>query len=193
MGKDSVRLSDVRSMRAMAHPLRMRILGSLRLDGPATASMLARRLSTDSGQTSFHLRQLARYGFVEDAPELGKGPRGRERWWKAAHVSTTWDDLSALGQGGASALSDFELAAQEVWAGMLSDYLGQASRGEWSQEWTDATHSGDHLLRATPDGLKTFVLALYALIDEHSLGAEAPDDAEQVILLIHAFPRRHLT
>ncbi|MDQ8705747.1 hypothetical protein RCO28_25095 [Streptomyces sp. LHD-70] len=38
-----------------------------------------------SGATSCHLRQLAAYGFVEDAPEHGKG---RERWWRTAHQGT---------------------------------------------------------------------------------------------------------
>jgi DNA-binding transcriptional ArsR family regulator len=78
-----VLLTETETLRAMAHPLRMRILGSLRADGPATSTILARRLGTDSGQTSHHLRLLGRYGFVVDAPELGRGPRGRERWWKA--------------------------------------------------------------------------------------------------------------
>ena len=82
-GPRELRLTEVGAMRAMAHPLRMRILGSLRIDGPATSAMLARRLDTDSGQTSHHLRQLARFGFVVEAPELGKGSHGRERWWRA--------------------------------------------------------------------------------------------------------------
>src|SRR2546422_9174430 len=117
-----LRLADVRSVRAMAHPLRMRILGSLRIDGPATSAMLARRLNTDSGQTSHHLRQLARYGFVIDAPDLGKGPRGRERWWRAAQDSTSWDDLADLGPEGKEAVLAFENAAHRVWAQMLLQY-----------------------------------------------------------------------
>src|ERR1700754_3119944 len=72
---NELRLSDVGAMRAMAHPLRMKILGSLRIDGPATSAILARRLNTDSGQTSHHLRQLAKYGFVTEAPELHRGGR----------------------------------------------------------------------------------------------------------------------
>src|SRR5690349_7805219 len=89
-------LTDAAMMRAMAHPLRMPIVGSLRLDGPGTAAILARRLDTDSGQTSHHLRLLARHGFVTEAPELGRGARGRERWWKAAHRSTLWTDEAGV-------------------------------------------------------------------------------------------------
>jgi predicted transcriptional regulator len=97
-------LGDLRSLRAMAHPLRMRIVGSLRIDGPATSAMLARRLNTDSGQTSHHLRQLARYGFVVDAPDLGKGRQGRERWWRAAQDTTTRSDLEEQGPEGKDAV-----------------------------------------------------------------------------------------
>ncbi len=59
---------DARSLRGLAHPLRMRLLDALRVHGPATASGLAERLGESSGATSYHLRQLAEHGFVEDAP-----------------------------------------------------------------------------------------------------------------------------
>ncbi|BBJ43426.1 hypothetical protein SSPO_061440 [Streptomyces antimycoticus] len=85
---DDVRVLDPRTLRGLAHPLRMRLLTALREYGPATASQLAARLGESSGATSYHLRQLATYGFVEDDPERGKG---RERWWKAAHRGTRWN------------------------------------------------------------------------------------------------------
>ncbi|HZB35626.1 MAG TPA: helix-turn-helix domain-containing protein, partial [Gaiellaceae bacterium] len=58
-------VEDLETLRAFVHPLRNRLLGALRIDGPATASELARRFDESSGATSYHLRQLARYGFVE--------------------------------------------------------------------------------------------------------------------------------
>src|SRR4051812_14770407 len=61
----AIQVTDVRALRALAHPLRNRLLGLLRLDGPATASRLARVVGESSGATSYHLRQLAAYGFVE--------------------------------------------------------------------------------------------------------------------------------
>ena len=67
----------------------MQLLDALRHGGPATASQLAERLGESSGATSYHLRQLAAHGFVEDAPERGKG---RERWWKAVHKGLSFDD-----------------------------------------------------------------------------------------------------
>ena len=85
----NVRILDARAMRGLAHPLRMALLNALRRGGPATASQLAAKLGESSGATSYHLRQLAEHGFVEDAPERGKG---RERWWKAVHEGVQFDD-----------------------------------------------------------------------------------------------------
>src|SRR5690606_22078525 len=85
----ALRHLDARSLRGLAHPLRMQLLNALRRGGPATASQLAERLGESSGATSYHLRQLAAHGFVEDAPEHG---RGRERWWRAAHEGVRFDD-----------------------------------------------------------------------------------------------------
>lgn len=174
----------------MAHPLRMRILGSLRIDGPATSAMLARRLDTDSGQTSHHLRQLARFGFVVEAPELGKGSRGRERWWRAGHDTTSWNDLAEFGQEGSEAVQAFENVAHRVWAQMLARYRAQAGRGEWSPAWVEASGSGDFPIRTTPEGLSALLAEIHEVISRHDLGTEAGPDAETVILLVHGFPRK---
>jgi DNA-binding transcriptional ArsR family regulator len=75
---------DARAMRGIAHPLRVRLLGALRMHGPSTATRLGERLGQSSGATSYHLRQLAAYGFVEEEQRGG----GRERWWRAVHRAT---------------------------------------------------------------------------------------------------------
>lgn len=67
------------ALKAFAHPLRMRIYDELGRRRSATASQLARVLDESSGQTSYHLRQLERHGFVEDDPAH---TGGRERWWR---------------------------------------------------------------------------------------------------------------
>ncbi|WP_245929281.1 winged helix-turn-helix domain-containing protein [Murinocardiopsis flavida] len=70
---------DAVAMKGLAHPLRMRIWEAFGVHGEATASMLGRLLGESSGATSYHLRQLARFGFVEEVPEQ---PTARERWWR---------------------------------------------------------------------------------------------------------------
>src|SRR5699024_3481266 len=77
---------DVTQLKALARPVRLRIRGLLRTLGPATASQIARRLGVNSGATSYHLRQLAEHGFIEEAPDLGTR---RERWWRAVSQVTS--------------------------------------------------------------------------------------------------------
>src|SRR5688500_13344259 len=80
-------ISEPRDLRVLAHPLRLRLRGALRLAGPATAIDLARRFAVSSGLTSYHLRMLAGHAFVEDDPGHAGG---RERWWRAAHDAHEW-------------------------------------------------------------------------------------------------------
>ncbi|WP_420310563.1 ArsR/SmtB family transcription factor [Streptomyces sp. YS-B37] len=67
-----VELSDLAALKALAQPRRQRMLQHLTLHGPATSATLARALGLNTGSTSYHLRELARYGFVEET-EAGAG------------------------------------------------------------------------------------------------------------------------
>ncbi len=90
-------VDDIDTLKAIAHPLRMKMLGSLRADGPATASELGRRFGESSGSTSYHLRQLERFGFIE---ENAMQPSGRERRWVASHQMTSFPARLADSEGG---------------------------------------------------------------------------------------------
>jgi DNA-binding transcriptional ArsR family regulator len=65
-------------MRALAHPVRLRIL-ELLAQAPSTATKLAAEIGDSTGSTSYHLRALAKAGLIEEDAERG---RGRERWWR---------------------------------------------------------------------------------------------------------------
>lgn len=73
---------SAKEVRALAHPLRLRMLEVLR-DGPQTASTLARELGESSGATSYHLRVLESAGLIAEDLDLR---RGRERWWRDART-----------------------------------------------------------------------------------------------------------
>ncbi|WP_093800643.1 transcriptional regulator [Streptomyces sp. Wb2n-11] len=179
------RVLDARSLRGLAHPLRIQLLKSLRHDGPATASQLAQRLGESSGATSYHLRQLAAHGFVEDDPERGKG---RERWWKAAQEGTTFSrelhNSPDPAVRGAADLFIHEIAnihTQEV-----STWLGTAR--EWPEEWAGSSDLSDFTLQLTPEQLKELNEKMHALITSyHGLSDEG---SAQVRLHTHSFPRR---
>ena len=79
-------IGDPKTIRALAHPLRLDLLQILGASGPATAAQCGRVLGASQASCSFHLRQLAKYGFVEDA---GPGHDRRERKWRVAHPQLT--------------------------------------------------------------------------------------------------------
>src|SRR5699024_10073856 len=85
-------VADTAMLQGISHPLRLRLLGLLRVHGPSTATRLAERCDVSSGLTSYHLRQLSAAGLVTDAtpgdlPD-GQASSGRQRWWKAVSRST---------------------------------------------------------------------------------------------------------
>src|SRR6202167_6386647 len=74
-----MQISDPKAIRALAHPLRLDLLELLTAGCPATAAQCGRVLGVSQASCSFHLRQLAKYGLVEDA---GAGSDRRERRWR---------------------------------------------------------------------------------------------------------------
>ncbi|AGP57478.1 ArsR family transcriptional regulator [Streptomyces rapamycinicus NRRL 5491] len=186
---DEVRVLDPRTLRGLAHPLRMRLLGALREYGPATASQLADRLGESSGATSYHLRQLATYGFVEDDPGRGKG---RERWWKATHRGTRWNADKFLAHPdpavrGAVNTVLHEVATQHT--EQMSTWLGTLH--EWSEKWVSASDMSDFHLRLTPELAREMRDKVHELIEsyrEKEVDRETEGSAPYRVHL-HAFPR----
>lgn len=101
------RLSDPRVLRAIAHPVRTRILDELSAGGPVRAADVARELGIPANQASFHLRQLAKYGLVEEAPEEARDKR--DRVWRASAAEGFSVNLSELAEapGGRAAVEVF--------------------------------------------------------------------------------------
>ncbi|HVI18641.1 MAG TPA: helix-turn-helix domain-containing protein, partial [Gaiellales bacterium] len=62
----TLRLTDPRALRALAHPTRLRLVGLLRREGPLTATQAGALIDEVPASASFHLRQLAKYGLVEE-------------------------------------------------------------------------------------------------------------------------------
>jgi DNA-binding transcriptional ArsR family regulator len=170
-------------LRTLAHPLRSRLLGALRFHGPATSTALAARLGTNSGATSYHLRQLADAGLVEDDPERSNG---RDRWWRSVHEATAWRSTDYDDDPDARAADDWLVRRQaHVTAGWLNDWL--EGRDEWPPEWRDAADQSDYHLDLTAAQLRTLMDDLRAVV-ERVRDAPAEPGAERVTLLLQAFP-----
>jgi len=104
----TIKLTDPRALRAVAHPTRLALIGLLRRSGPLTATRAGELIGESAASCSFHLRQLAKYGLVEEAG----GGRGRERPWRATALFTEWPDI------GGSAETD---AASELLSAVVAE------------------------------------------------------------------------
>lgn len=178
---------DARSLRGLAHPLRVRLLELLKLDGPATSTGLSERLGENTGTVSWHLRHLAEHGFIEE--ETGRGTK-RERWWrvvKQQSVLNTVDFRDNPETRGALSVYLHELVNQQF--NRVIDYIGE----DWGDEWRNVgTLSAWSDLRMTPDQLKTLNEELTAVIERHlpAPGAEPDSDALPIIVQLQSFPRK---
>ena len=169
----------------MAHPLRVRILELLELDGPATATMLADRLNVRSGSTSWHLLKLAENGFVE---EVDRGDR-RRRWWRAVQRGWSMDHSDFA--------EDPELAdASEILLGAVvsqqmlraNRFLRQEWSADWRQSWILSTELG---LRLDPAGMAALREDLWKVIERYRAEPVAAESGtEQIVFQMQGFPYR---
>lgn len=178
---------DARTLRGIAHPARVRLLGMLRTDGPATATGLARRLGMNTGATSYHLRQLAEHGFVVDIPARGNA---RERWWKAAHASTT-------GPGHELLTDDTGLGAayQRAVAQIAADNMFRAidALPTLPEEWRASQEFSDYLFKLTPTAARALAKEIHGVLERHRAAdpedlQEASEGSPRVIFQFQMFP-----
>ncbi len=182
---DEVLRPSARQLRVLAHPLRSRLLGALRLDGPATATALAARLGTNSGATSYHLRQLAAVGVVEEE----RSENRRDRVWRAAHRSTSWVSTDFDHDPDAQAADGWILRHQAATAaGWVDDWL--ATRSSWSVEWRAAADLSDYRFNLSPSELRALMAELQTVLAVWVDRADptADDSRSPVTLLVQAFP-----
>ncbi|MER5747683.1 winged helix-turn-helix domain-containing protein [Streptomyces sp. NPDC002225] len=178
---------NARNLRGVTHPLRVRMLTVLRTDGPATATTLARRLNANTGATSYHLRQLAEYGFIVEAPSRGGR---RERWWQAAHVNTVLPDDPALeGEDGLGAA--YLQALGRVWSDAMTAAIDATPA--LSPEWRDAQDFGDYVLTLTPAEAEELSAEIHRLLRRRNspprpAGSPIPEGAERVAFQFQLFP-----
>jgi DNA-binding transcriptional ArsR family regulator len=182
------RVDNLATLRALTHPLRTRLLGALRADGPATASELGRRFDESSGATSYHLRQLARYGFVVGDDEQ---PSRREKRWRAAHELSSWDVADFMDDPASrSALRVLDRERIRWMVDRLQEWY--AERPDWPREWVSAAQDSDITIRLRPDDLAELSRELWDVVARHAEQQQPDDDvgAERVVVYLHAFPTK---
>lgn len=156
---ESPPVHDPRVLRALAHPVRARILDEIEASGPVRAADVARELGIPANQASFHLRQLAKYGMVEEAPDEARDRR--DRVWRATAGSSLTVNLAELEKapGGKAAVQAF-----------------RQNKRAWSQHLVDRAFTVRH-----PKGSGVFTTSETAvkLTDEEATQLRA--DLEEVV------------
>ncbi|TWP37407.1 ArsR/SmtB family transcription factor [Leekyejoonella antrihumi] len=156
------------SLRALAHPLRSRILAQLRVHGEATATSLATALGTHTGATSYHLRRLEAAGLVADT---GHGT-GRRRVWAAAQPPADANPEPL----------DEDEAAAALW--LQRDYVQYfteradqwiTKQEQWPDTWQETCGLSDHPILVTTEQLTAFAAEIGEVMDRYRrVGAGTP-------------------
>ena len=181
MPPDLPKLSDPRMLRGIAHPMRGRILDEMEAGGPMRAADIAERLDIPANQASFHLRQLAKYGLVVEAPE-----HARDRVWRAAHEAGLSVNLEELAQeqGGKAAVAVF----RKTWLASAHDMIDRADRPSKIKDAMVAV--SQTALRLTKADAKTFTEELTELVEEWRVKGQGRATARTYDLLWVLEPAR---
>jgi DNA-binding transcriptional ArsR family regulator len=168
-------ITDSRVLAAMAHPLRRRLLGLLKLDGPSTATVLAERTGQAVGNISHHLRVLAAAGLIEEAPELARDRR--ERWWRRTAGTLSWAPADFAGDAASEAVAraagslnlDYQVSLARQWLRAVE---------EEKAHWPEGPFSTDSWMRLTDAELAQLGAEMTDLIRRWA-DRELPDDGQE--------------
>ncbi|KOV70913.1 ArsR/SmtB family transcription factor [Streptomyces sp. MMG1121] len=192
-GKEKQRITDLGTLKALAHPLRMRLYRLLFVAEAATASQLAEQVDEAVSLVSYHLRKLAEHGLVEEAEP--RSADARERWWQPSSdgVTVRDEDFQDAPEKAAAHLAASRLFLEQR-VEMYRGHLDQ--RAHWGPEWNEAAGDSESLLRLTAGELAELKKDLHDLLkryDEQGRAREAAGDTEgreHVALHVYGFPFR---
>ncbi|ATL27042.1 winged helix-turn-helix domain-containing protein [Streptomyces formicae] len=188
------RITDVGTLKAFGHPLRLKLYGTLRVAGTATASQLATQVDEAVSLVSYHLRKLAEHGLIEEAD--AQSGDARERWWRTAQEALSFrhEDFKDTPEGAAvhaSVIRSLIAHHREQY----ETYLDQ--QASWGEEWRRAADQSDFLARLNSAELSELNTEIHALIktyEERGKAAEAAGDTEgreNVAVHLASFPFRN--
>jgi DNA-binding transcriptional ArsR family regulator len=177
-------VADPRAMRALAHPVRLALLDALGVRGPLTATEAGEAIGESPTTCSFHLRQLAKYGFVEEA---GRGA-GRRRPWRLAHVGLHFSDVHE-DAATATAATALDGVMRERRIGRMR--AGMEARARQPREWQEVTGASQFLLHVTPEELRALDEEITELLIRHrdrvADPARRPPRSQPIEMLLFAY------
>jgi DNA-binding transcriptional ArsR family regulator len=184
--QNPLRITDPRAMRALAHPARIAILRHLVVDGPATATNCAEIAGLSPSACSYHLRALARHGFVQE--DAGSASDGRHRPWRARVVALSFgddpDQPEAVKAAGRLLLETLQAGFEEVRA----DYLDHEA--DYPPQWRAAAGMHQDILHVTPDELAEARSRLQQVLSDYRRleVSERPPGSRRVQVLFDLTP-----
>src|SRR5690349_19457960 len=177
-------ITDPEALRALAHPIRLKLLELLTVDGPATGRRLADLTGESTASISYHVGQLVKWGLVEPALDLA---RGRERPWQATSRGITW---TATGDGS----PEFAAASRALREQFIARRLAalddfQRHEGEFDITWREAAWLGEDMGYLDPAELTEAAARIKAVIAEYTDPARPrAEGARQVAFFAYAVP-----
>lgn len=174
---------DAASVKVLAHPLRSRLVGALRLHGPSTATALAKILDTNSGATSYHLRRLAEVGLVTDT---GDGDRRRRVWAATAEMTT-------IDPGDFEDDDDAETALGWLARDWLKHFTDKFARWldvqpSWPVRWRAAAGMNDAMVVVTAEQLQALHAELDAVVERYQRVGAGNPQAKRVAVYLSFYP-----
>jgi Helix-turn-helix domain len=185
------KITDARAMRALAHPMRLALLEAMAHAGTLTATQASELLGESPANCAFHLRTLAKYGYVVEAG----GGRGRERPWRRAHLGL---QITTDQEDPAAAIAADELG--QYWMDTLLDRARSAlaRRASWPAEWQHNALLGQNesILYVTRQEAQELGMEIFRLMlrfeDRIDHPERRPADAIPIESLLLSYPLLHL-
>jgi len=184
--EDLRQIDDARTLKALAHPVRVALIETLSIEGPMTATEAGERIGESPTTCSFHLRQLAKYGFVEEAG----GGKGRSRPWRVPdrglNISSDSDDPeAAIAAGIVGRLwRENQLRRLDNW---------RETRSSYPRAWRNAATHSESLMWVTAEELAEFNEELLELMmtrfpERKADPSSRPEGALPVETLLFNYP-----
>lgn len=183
-GDKPVEISDPRALRALAHPARLTILEHLIIEGPGTATECAEVAGLSPSACSYHLRALAKHGFVEEDP--AGGADGRQRPWRARMVAIK---ISSHGDRAVAAAGRIlEDSVRDRHREVRASYLDHEH--EYPPEWQNAAGSNEDVLHVTPAELAHIQEQFFTMLTQYRRlgGRPRPEGARRVLVMLDFTP-----
>ncbi|MEU3182787.1 helix-turn-helix domain-containing protein [Streptomyces sp. NPDC006923] len=187
------RITDLDTLKAFGHPLRMKLYRALYIARTATASQLADQVDEAVSLVSYHLRKLADHGLIEQAEPQGRD--GRERWWQLASQGLSFhdEDFSDAPEKAATHAAVGRMSFEQR-SDLYCRYLDTQSA--WDADWRRAAFSSEYLAPLTAAELAALAGEMHQLVKKYEAAGRAAEDAgdtggrEHVALHLYGFPFR---